>query len=678
MLKTFLSALIFIALFSGCDDSISSPDSATLPGGYTVFDTANGNLPYPNNIMFAGSDDATLNIPNPSNNPVIAGLNTLDGFSTTSPITVSLEGDIVTKLDGATLATAIHLYEASELITQNGIPIIGQITRELQYGKEYIAVITTDEKGEEGTLALVPRIPLSPATNYVVSITKEMKTTDGRSLVADPVSAMINSTEPLVDAQGEPVVYFHDATSARKLEGLRRINQATFAALFQNAAAKTDNACTTADGKSFTCNNVVMSWSFKTQSIGKIAEAFSDENSAGTIIVQDTNMTSKDILQNPAMQGIAEVYAGVLANVPYYLSAPSAENPVAPRTQPFVMQEGTALPKLQKTTTVPLLMTVPKGPHMPAAGWPVVIFQHGITRNRLDALAISEAMARGGYVVVSIDLPLHGVTKTNPLKTAYERTFDLDLLDNATGAPGADGKIDESGAHYINLRNLLVSRDNMRQSTSDFITLLNALDSVQGVAIDATKVAFIGHSLGAMAPFGFFSHRKLDSVVLAMPGSGIAQLLNHSETFGPIIQAGLRAEGIEPGSKEYASFMLAVQTVLDDADPANYATKVRANQKALLAFEVFGDKVIPNAVATAPLSGTDPIVRMLALNDVNTSNPGYLEDPYLVSRYKEGAHGSILDPSDSLKATVDMQYQAAIFTTSEGTNIDFRYPEIIK
>ena len=51
----------------------------------------------------------------------------------------------------------------------------------------------------------------------------------------------------------------------------------------------------------------------------------------------------------------------------------------------------------------------------PPTGWPVAIFQHGLTRNRVDAVAIADAFASAGFVVVSIDLPLHGITPTNPL-----------------------------------------------------------------------------------------------------------------------------------------------------------------------------------------------------------------------------------------------------------------------
>src|SRR3546814_5166859 len=46
---------------------------------------------------------------------------------------------------------------------------------------------------------------------------------------------------------------------------------------------------------------------------------------------------------------------------------------------------------------------------MPADGWPVVIFQHGITGNRTQMIAIAPALAAAGFATVAIDLPLHGL-----------------------------------------------------------------------------------------------------------------------------------------------------------------------------------------------------------------------------------------------------------------------------
>src|SRR3546814_10702640 len=80
---------------------------------------------------------------------------------------------------------------------------------------------------------------------------------------------------------------------------------------------------------------------------------------------------------------------------------------------------------------------------------------------------------------------------------ARERTFDVDFVDNATGAPGSDGKVDSSGTHFINLSSLLTSRDNSRQSIADLFVLRASVPnmSVEGDGtgdFDNANVAFVG------------------------------------------------------------------------------------------------------------------------------------------------------------------------------------------
>jgi pimeloyl-ACP methyl ester carboxylesterase len=511
----------------------------------------------------------------------------------------------------------------------------------------------------------------------MVVLTNGIKNAKGQALAADAATAMLMGSDPLIDDQGNPTVYLHpnaavNAQSAQLAELYRQLNRYMVA----NSAAQGVNP-----------DDIVIAWSFNTQTIGKVAQAFADEDLSGEIAVQATGMTSKDVLTlagydvNASMFGIADLYVGQLTNVPYYLGAADNNHSQIPLTSYFVPQEGTDLPELQSMQNIPLLLTVPNHMPKPSAGWPVVIFQHGITKDRSMILPVSEAFASVGYATVAIDLPLHGVTDAaSLLKGSNERTFDLDLVNNTTGAPGPDGIIDASGTHYINLPNPLVSRDNLRQSTSDLIALKNALGSAVGVDLDESKVAFVGHSLGTIASFGFLAHADLETTSLAMPGGGIAQLLNNSESFAPVIQAGLASKGINAGTAAYESFMIATQTLIDDGDSINYAAAVKAKQEHLYAIKVIGDAVIPNAVATAPLSGTDPLLRELGMGDIDTTGtPGMVAlTGNTKVQFTAGDHGSILSPEASVQATIEMQTETASFVQSLGTLIKVQYPEIIK
>jgi len=660
---SFSIGLILLA-FSGC----GSNDEATTvnveapyeAGAYIVFDPQEGDIPYPNNILFAYSTDGTLNIPisdpTASDAPIKEALNTLDGFSTSSPISVSFNGEI----NASTLYNGLKVYEIDATPTDDskGVPVITSITGELHFGLDYYATVSGDK------IVILPSKPLKSHQNYMVVLTKDVTDNSGNPIAPDIVSELLLETTPLIDETGN-----HTALSVEDASALEAVRQATQAligyAVAQGGLAQED---------------IVAAWSFQTQTIGAVAAAFSDANMAAQMEIADTTYTSKDMIGSDAMQGNAEVYAGVLKNVPYYLAAATSQYDTAPLTKSFVFNSDSALPEQNATLTIPVLVTVPKGMDMPENGWPVVIFQHGITQNRTNLLAISEALASVGYAAVAIDLPLHGIAdNTSPLYMGdLERTFNLDLMNNDTNAAGPDGKIDPSGIHYINLASLLTSRDNMRQTTSDLIALKNSFGSVvaaDGTKFDASQVAFVGHSLGTMAPFGFFANADLESVTLAMPGGGIAELLNNSAAFGPLIEAGLAEEGVLKGTPEYAAFMLSTQTILDDADPINYAIPVGAKQK-IFAIEVVGDEasgnlpdqVIPNSVATAPLSGTDPLVAYLQAPTLAGHTGDYVA-PNKTARYKLGDHSSILDPSASLEATISMQTQMAGFVYSKGTAI---------
>ncbi len=651
----YLALPLVALLFTACGNDITLAKKSELPAGYALFEKSQGNIPYPNDILFAGSTDGTLNIPIKPNAKdaeiaLTRALNSLDGFSTTSPISVGISGN----LDPATLPGNVHLYK---VITQASratsmIPTVGGVVSELTFGTDYVATISNNK------LVILPTKPLQSHSSYMVVITKGVTNSAGQHLIADTTMSMLLSDQSLV-AEGIP--YFNPDTNDNTnvifgLEGLRQITQAMVAQAQTQGIARED---------------IATIWSFTTQSIGNVSSAMIDNNPQAQLQLQDTNLTTAAI----GAYGFADIYAGTLSNLPYYLGSDHAALSTA-----FHDDNGslyvTTLPKELSRKTIPVLLSLPNASsdmQMPSLGWPIVIFQHGITQNRTNLLALADSLARSGYAAIAIDLPLHGITDAQSpfYMPTLERTFNLDIINNDTGAPTPDGMIDPSGKHYLNLANLLVARDNIRQSTSDLLALKNALASVKGVKLDASRVAFLGHSLGTIAAFGFLGHATLESSVLAMPGGGIAQFLSHSKSFGQEIRDGLyAAAGIEPDSAQYDQFMLTAQTILDDADAINYAAGVGVKQN-IFAIEVLDDATIPNTVATAPLSGTEPLLRLLgathAVAPDAANNVTFLKNS--VSRFTEGGHSSLLSPEVSADATEEMQLQAASFIGTKATAI---------
>ncbi|BBG66667.1 lipase-like protein [Hydrogenimonas sp.] len=695
-MRTWMIALGSAAMLmvSGCGNTGDNFDAADAGGGYVIMDTYGGNIPYPNDILFAPSAgqpaDGTLNIPfdaNDSDAGVKAALDTLDGFSTTAAISIGVSGDI----DDSTLPGNVRLFEvaATESNATSPVPIVKAVLSELTFGTDYVAALSGNR------IAILPLKPLKSGSHYMVLLTDGIKDLRGRAVRRDYVTSLLLNNTTLFDESGNPAVIL-DSDPATNREKLQQLAGLQLLVQQMLDAAERD--------RNISAENVLAAWSFTTQTIGIVARAFAAKNENRAVLaLQDTNSTSKEILLaagydvNNTMSGSAEVYVGTLSNLPYYLGIPTEQNPLAPLTDSFIFENGSDLPVETGRVTVPVLAALPSaasGCTEPTDGWPVAIFQHGITRNRLDVLAISEAFASICYAVVGIDLPLHGISDTtNPLYMgSYERTFNLDLLTQDANetvlAKEPDGEPDTSGIHYINFVSLLTARDNIRQSTSDYIALQNAIAAPIGVNFDATKVAYVGHSLGTIAPFGYFAHQdlaglSLNSVLLSMPGGGITDIMVYSQTFGDSVIKGLEDAGLKQGTDEFNSFLNAMQTVLDDADPLNYATTVAQKQKVLI-HEVKDDDVIPNSVATAPLAGGMPLVKLMGAENIVDLFPAgtnaatiYPATNVTYTFFQSGNHRSLFIPDYNLNVTIEMQTEMDSFLYSQGAAIDANLTRIM-
>jgi len=700
-------------------------ERAANPAPVALFspDPADPRLPFPYDLFFAGAEpgDFTLNVPiagadenpelaNDLANPSVA-LNLSDGFSTTAPITTPLS----TSLDPASLriGETIRVFELTTDAT--GTPT--GLGDELDASR----LVATERDNQ---LALVPITPLTPATRHAVFLTNGIVGMDGRPLAADSTFRLLRAGTRLFDAE--------DPTVGQSLEALNPALIPPARAQLEPLRLATRPLIELVQAASGApaVQDVALAWTFTTQGTTEVLDAVAAASTARSLVVSPTGATT----MNVGGRGAADLFVGRL-ELPYY------QVPVIPPTDGSdsgpgeylaaingfwipasgngeVVTRFDPMPNLRSDLFVPVLMSVPNdgsGMAMPETGWPVMIFQHGITQNRGNMLAVADAMASAGFVVVAIDMPMHGiVADDDPLATfriggaESERSFGIDLLTQdargATTAAAPDGVPDSSGAHFYNLRNLVNSRDNLRQAVADLLTLSKSLGTVEVAGednavtpfpIDTDRIAFMGHSLGGIVGTTFLAFDdNVKSATLAMPGGGIAQLLAGSPSFGPTIRAGVDgAEGVSDA--EYQQFLGIVQTLVDSGDPINHAGTVAAGDIALHFIEVVGedgasppDLVVPNAVAGAPLAGSEPLARALGLEPiVESATAGALV------RFSRGTHGSIIDPAadpspDGVATTeaelatagavtVEMQTQAATFAASRGTMLPIGDADVI-
>jgi hypothetical protein len=442
--------------------------------------------------------------------------------------------------------------------------------------------------------------------------------------------------------------------------------------------------------------DIILSWTVQTQSITPVLGLL-----RSTVQPQDVSLVGPvGNTGDLGLAGAADYYIGVI-DVPYYLGVPSAENPIAPLTDFWTAEPGgyirpfdqlgldptstnitvaNPFPVVTSVETIPVLVTVPRGQPRPVGGWPVVIVGHGLGGNRTSAFVAADTLAAAGFAAVAIDFPLHGVVSTdNPFNIANtpfadqgrERTFGVDYIDNATGAPGPDGNPDPSGAHALNFQEYRTSRDNVRQGIIDLSTVAASLGNfdLNGDGAGDLKpfdAGYLGVSWGGINGTGFSGVEPLvNKTFLNVPAGGLVRGGEASPTFGPRIRAGLESVGIVPGDPLFELYLTVGQTVVDSADPINWI-RIAADAKPVLLQEVIGDTVLPNFVEDAPLSGTEPMIRTTPLQAFSTTqvDPDGLR---VASRFVPPAeHSSLGDPAPSLAATVEMQGQMVSFLASEG------------
>lgn len=760
----YLSVAISTALLAACSSSSNSPNVGTLPptnsNGSTVtgvitaqFDSTKGFLPFPNNLLFSGSTDGTVNPPvvNPLNtgDPAVA-LSALDGFGTVAPwsTTFSAEVDPATVVAGQT----VRFFE----VTRPSPLSLGvtAIVRELTPNVDYVAAVSSsteistqaENNGKRGIrVAVIPTKPLEASTlvvsgnsavpnikTYMVVLTKGIKdragndaTPDTTYFIAKRTATLVNGTCPSATSPGnvptstDPLL---PVANACALEPVRQLVNAQEALA---AAAGIPRA------------DIILSWTASTQfvspTLGRLRAAATPLPS--TIAKTPLNTGAIGL----GLPATADIYIGVTP-VNYYLTAPgvvpegaaagTAASPASAVLTGFWRANATvggstnltfqnSMPARNSVQAVPVLLTVPNAIPKPATGWPVVIYNHGITRNRTDMLAVSTTYASIGYAVIAIDQPLHGVDRTSPFyiegtpfaAASSERTFDVDLVNNTTGATGPDGNVDASGTHFINLGSLLTSRDNNRQSQSDLVQLVKNIStmSIDGDTtpdFDTAKIAYTGQSLGSINLIPAMAVETGVNVgVLSVPGGGIANLLNGSQTFGPRIRAGLAAAaGLQPGTSSFDQYLTITQTVIDSSDPINWGRALTTTDRVLLQ-EVVGtvaatdascaltnaqgqpiagapangcpDAVIPNRVTGAPLSGTEPLIATMALSTITATTQSATGIKGVV-RFVKGDHGSLLSPAKDGATTVEMQSQMASMVASGGAAVQVTNATVVK
>jgi pimeloyl-ACP methyl ester carboxylesterase len=609
--RTFLSLLALLVAFlvAGC----SGGGGSDLPSGFTpsgpatwlCFDPSVADIPLP---MDLARDPETGFNALPGEGEPQASINSLQGWSTSGPMILNFSALV----DEASVhADSILLIDS---VTNTPVPVTFRL-QTLSPGKS--------------TVLVSPVRPLVPSRSYLAIVTNRVSS-GGKPITSSQVAEILKFQGSLVDAGGHSKVPGLTDEQAQALEKLRVPWQPVWAA----AEAVTGQPR----------SDIPFAWTFTTQPLFQTLPILRQRMQAEEIIpVVTQSFVGADMVEAFFQSlGVAAVPHDAITAV--YIGYILSPNYLAdPLNGPF--QGSPENPTRLGSVSVPFLATVGSNS---ATG--TVIFAHGITRTKADVLALANSANAQGLGAISLDLVLHG---------------DRKLPDQP------------SGTGFINLKNLRMSRDNIRQSVNDLYALSHMIASGntdfngdQTPEFSTDNQVFLGQSLGGIVGTVFVATEpNVRLADLNATGARVPRMMVDSVKLGPVIIEGLKEAGIELGTLPFEQFLWAAQTVVDDADPFNYANVLQTGSlkdgvtTAVLVQEMVDDLVIPN-------SATHDLVRSLGTKLVLRTDPAENRIPAGVEaepgpvigsgffQYINGMHGFLLDPGQG--PTVAAQTQ--VFT----------------
>jgi hypothetical protein len=247
------------------------------------------------------------------------------------------------------------------------------------------------------------------------------------------------------------------------------------------------------------------------------------------------------------------------------------------------------------------------------------------------------------------------------------------------------------------------------------------IDGAGAGDLDEDNLYFVGHSLGAITGLTSVAVNNtvvnnasilakevklFKAAVLANPGGQLPKLLENSPTFSAAILPGLAAAaGLTQGMADLEKFFSVFQGPLDSADPVNFTDLFSATNTPVLMFEMVGgglvnatdgnlattglpdtliaaggypaDTVVPNnanpalndvATGKSYLAGTDPLIAQLELATVTASITPGADNLKVVSKLKEGTHGTI-SSADAVTVFMEMIGQTTSFLQTDGKGL---------
>jgi hypothetical protein len=287
----------------------------------------------------------------------------------------------------------------------------------------------------------------------------------------------------------------------------------------------------------------------------------------------------------------------------------------------------------KRVEDVPFTLWLPRG--LSSGGpMPVVIVQHGLGRERSDALALANQLASSGYAVLAADAPFHGLRSSAGDRSS--RFTDVEMADGfGDGSGSFDGRSDLDGE--LSPLHPFYYRDAFRQGVIDLMQLVHVLQEgdwsvlqdldpeLEQIELDAERMGFVGLGQGAdMGAVLSTFEPDVGPLVLGFPDGGTIDGWVDSPARLSLIEALWARLGVDPDeSNEPGQSLLlpdvdAWRTLIDRANSAAYAPALRRLPVNVLVLMARDDEVAHNA-------GTEALAHALGAALVG-GDAGYVTD----------------------------------------------------
>jgi hypothetical protein len=582
---------------------VASPDTAPFPSDlFTIADSDQKtgrriNLPFPD-CEKEPSSCIELNL-----------VNQLDGFS----LTARVQARFSAAVDTATLADGLALIALDNL--------------------------TSDEPGihKPGDLIKVNRIVYDPATYTVYA--KPDNVLDQHRRYAFVV------TDAVKDATGYPVMADPAYTLCAQGNGERYC--AALAAALGNVAAKVAPRAIVA-ASVFTTMSAT-AWLERARAgldsvppALKVVEprgVFPVAELTGITLNQQTGVDPVKLsgfslpLDPTLLKGMGSIVIGSYRSPAWLDSAQS----IAPAPT------GVALKAPDRTNDVFFNLILPESPK-PQAGYPVVIFGHGLGDSRFGGpTAVASTLTSAGFAVLAINAAGHGFGPESTVTFSFQSGDRVTLRSGGRSVDlNGDGKIEGNEGCALTTPVAIGLRDCLRQTVVDLMQLTRAvragidLDGDGFPDLDASRLFYGGQSLGGLYGTIFNALEPgVRAATLNVGGGTVADIARTSPSYHGLStlalggrtpsllnkdgswddDSTLRDKPVRsltvPGGLAIQSYFEIIEWLGNEGDPIAFAPHLKtsplagAAPKPVLFQFALGDRTVPNPANSALIRAAD-------------------------------------------------------------------------